>query len=195
MDRGEAIKILKDYKIFDSGGMSIKEIDECKKHNEALDLAIRALEREIEYGQMVVDYTKGEALESGNWEYTNTPTSDCISRQQAVEAIEDVDWYHVNSKGELVHGSTSEEESWYRADEVYKAIESLPPVEPERLTGEWVFNPKDAIDLMFTLPKCSKCGFESADCGNFCSNCGAYMKGGTENEWARNCKVVGIIKN
>ena len=54
---------------------------------------------------------------------------------------------------------------------------------PER-TGEWIFNPKDAIELMFTKPKCSKCGFESADGGNFCSNCGArmtpYMRGDTE---------------
>lgn len=57
------------------------------------------------------------------------------------------------------------------------AIESL---SADRPTGEWIFNPKDAIELMFTLPKCSKCGCESADCGNFCSNCGAIMKGGAE---------------
>lgn len=50
----------------------------------------------------------------------------------------------------------------------------------DRPTGEWIFNPKDAIDLMFTLPKCSKCEFESADGGNFCPNCGARMKGGAE---------------
>lgn len=45
-----------------------------------------------------------------------------------------------------------------------------------RPQGEWIFNPKDAIELMFTLPKCSECGFESADGGNFCSNCGARMR-------------------
>ena len=49
-----------------------------------------------------------------------------------------------------------------------------------RPKGEWIFNPTDAIDLMFTKPKCSECGFESADGGNFCSNCGARMKGGAE---------------
>ena len=48
-------------------------------------------------------------------------------------------------------------------------------------TGEWIFNPKDAIELMFTKPKCSKCGFESSDGGNYCPNCGAKMcKGGDE---------------
>lgn len=48
----------------------------------------------------------------------------------------------------------------------------------EPKTGEWIFNPKDAIELMFAKPKCSECGFESADGGNFCSNCGAKMRGG-----------------
>ena len=50
----------------------------------------------------------------------------------------------------------------------------------EPKTGHWIFNPKDAIELMFTLPKCSECGFESSDCGNFCSNCGARMNWGVE---------------
>ena len=41
--------------------------------------------------------------------------------------------------------------------------------------GEWIFNPSDAIEAMFTKPKCSECGFESADGGNYCPNCGAKM--------------------
>lgn len=55
-------------------------------------------------------------------------------------------------------------------------INAVPSAEPK--TGHWIFNPKDAIESMFTLPKCSECGFESSDAGNFCSNCGAKMKGG-----------------
>ena len=39
----------------------------------------------------------------------------------------------------------------------------------------WIFSPKDAIEMMFTLPKCSECGAESADGGNYCPNCGARM--------------------
>ena len=46
----------------------------------------------------------------------------------------------------------------------------------EPKTGEWIFRPKDAIELMFTKPKCSECGFESADGGNYCPNCGAKME-------------------
>ena len=41
--------------------------------------------------------------------------------------------------------------------------------------GHWIFNPKDAIEMMFTLPKCSECGVESPVVGNYCPNCGAIM--------------------
>lgn len=64
-----------------------------------------------------------------------------------------------------------ESDEWKRAD-----IDDLIDAYENRPKGEWIFNPKDAIDLMFTLPKCSNCGFESADYGNFCSNCGADMR-------------------
>ena len=52
----------------------------------------------------------------------------------------------------------------------------------DRPIGKWIFEPKDAIELMFTKPNCSECGFESADGGNFCSNCGARMDKGGEDE-------------
>ena len=42
--------------------------------------------------------------------------------------------------------------------------------------GEWIYKPKDAIEMMFTLPKCSVCGHESSDATNFCPNCGAKME-------------------
>lgn len=41
--------------------------------------------------------------------------------------------------------------------------------------GHWIFNPKDAIEMMSTLPKCSECGAESSDGGNYCTHCGAKM--------------------
>ena len=44
--------------------------------------------------------------------------------------------------------------------------------------GYWIFNPKDAIEMMFTLPKCSECGAETPNGGNYCSNCGTKMDRG-----------------
>lgn len=54
------------------------------------------------------------------------------------------------------------------------AIEALQAQLPKR--GEWVYKPKDAIEMMYTLPKCSVCGNESSDANNYCPNCGAKMR-------------------
>jgi uncharacterized OB-fold protein len=48
--------------------------------------------------------------------------------------------------------------------------------------GRWIFNAKDAIEMMFTLPKCSECGAESSDASNYCPNCGAKMDEDGEDE-------------
>lgn len=41
--------------------------------------------------------------------------------------------------------------------------------------GHWIYEPKDAIEMMFTLPKCSECEEESPNGGNYCPYCGAKM--------------------
>ena len=58
--------------------------------------------------------------------------SDLISRQAAIDAIEEVDWYHVNPKGELVHGANSNEDvPLYKANDIYDTIKKLPSAQPE----------------------------------------------------------------
>lgn len=53
---------------------------------------------------------------------------------------------------------------------------NAPTVETESVRhGHWIFNAKDAIEMMFTLPKCSECGALSPDGGNYCPNCGVKM--------------------
>lgn len=54
-------------------------------------------------------------------------------------------------------------------DHIRKLEQQLPK------RGEWIYKPKDAIEMMFTLPKCSVCGHESSDANNYCPNCGAKM--------------------
>lgn len=54
-------------------------------------------------------------------------TNDTISRQAILDAVDGVDWYHQNKDGEMVHGANSDEhQAWYKADDIYKAIESVP---------------------------------------------------------------------
>ena len=72
-------------------------------------------------------------------------------------------------------------EKWVDYSGVVEAYDmAIEALSADRPMGEWIFNPKDAIELMFTKPKCSECGFESSDGGNFCPNCGAKMKGGDD---------------
>lgn len=92
--------------------------------------------------------------------------SDLISRQDVIELV----------KKSYYDLSDGEEDMWAMVHDV----EQLPSAPDSRQRGEWIFEPKDAIELMFTKPKCSKCGFESADGGNFCSNCGTDMRGEEE---------------
>ena len=62
------------------------------------------------------------------------------------------------------------------AKAVNEMIHNAPTVDAVPVRhAHWIFSPKDAIEMMFTLPKCSKCGAESADGGNYCPNCGAKM--------------------
>ena len=64
----------------------------------------------------------------GNSEQLN----DTISRQAVVDAIEGVDWYHINKNGEMVHGANdNDHQAWYKAEDIYKAVESVPPAQPE----------------------------------------------------------------
>jgi len=56
---------------------------------------------------------------------------DTISRAAVVDAIEGVDWYHINKNGEMVHGANdNDHQAWYKAEDIYKAVESVPSAQP-----------------------------------------------------------------
>lgn len=57
--------------------------------------------------------------------------NDTISRAAVVDEIDGVDWYHINRNGEMVHGANSaEHQAWYKADDIYAAIERVPSAQP-----------------------------------------------------------------
>ena len=104
---------------------------------------------------------------------------DYISREAAIEAIENTDWYHINHSGELVHGANSNDDTpLYKADDVYKAIDAVPAADVvERKTGTW------EQDNPFTKPRCSECGEPCFGLHGFdytltpyCPNCGSRME-------------------
>ena len=62
---------------------------------------------------------------------------DPISRAAVVDEIEGVDRYHINRNGEMVHGANdAEHQAWYKADDIYAAIERVPSAQSEPLTDK-----------------------------------------------------------
>lgn len=102
------------------------------------------------------------------------PTSfNMIDKQVVIDAV------HANYDEILDFKSTGRT----IADSIEDTISNLPPTQPERAEGEWIF-----YDKRFpwrTWYKCSNCGnyldFSGVNGGrgevNFCPNCGANMKG------------------
>lgn len=85
---------------------------------------------------------------------------DCISRQQAIDAVKNICNTPCN-------------------EYFVKAIESLPPVTPTERTGEWIED--GYYDSPFRI--CSYCGYEHQNqrgMWKFCPNCGAKMGGEDE---------------
>ena len=55
--------------------------------------------------------------------------SDLIRRDDLLDAIELTDWYHQNRNKDMVSGANDDEhQAWYKAEDIYKAIEAVPTV-------------------------------------------------------------------
>ena len=56
-------------------------------------------------------------------------------REKLVDEIEGLDWYHVNQKGVLVHGASSDDEAYWKCNDVMNAIYKVMGQVP---ISEWV---------------------------------------------------------
>lgn len=110
-------------------------------------------------------------------------SEDLIRRSDAIEAIENTDWYHQNRNKDMVSGANSDEhQAWYKADDIYKALEDAPTIELKR--GKWIPHKQDNGKTI--LWKCSECGqiiyseteTDRREFHKWCSRCGADMRGG-----------------
>lgn len=124
--------------------------------------------------------------------------SDLIGRQAAIDAIENIDWYHQNDNKDMVSGASNEHEAWYKAEDVYKALNDLPSAQP-RKKGKWVWKDREVnryrketgtteygevITIMVhdnylqKINYCPVCGKRGDDTFmNYCPSCGAKMDG------------------
>ena len=92
-------------------------------------------------------------------------SEDTIYRQAAIDVLE-------HKKDKKAKGDMG----WFYNKIIQNDIDALIQLPSARPKGKWIFNPRDGIEAMFTKPKCSVCGFESADGLNYCPNCGAEME-------------------
>lgn len=124
-----------------------------------------------------------EALEHTETHDLRTDTHDVcsdelISRQDTIDAIEHVTWYHQNRSGQMVSGANSDEhQAWYKAEDVYEAIEAVPTANK---SGHWI-DTGYSEEWYAREYICSECGDTMLGKVDFCPHCGADMKGG-ENE-------------
>lgn len=57
-------------------------------------------------------------------------SDDLIKRSDAIEAVENVTWYHQNRNKDMVEGANSDEhQAWYKSQDIYEALEALPSAE------------------------------------------------------------------
>lgn len=52
-----------------------------------------------------------------------TTNTELIKRIE--EAIDNVDWYRQNADKDMVIGAANEHEAWFKAEDVYKALENV----------------------------------------------------------------------
>lgn len=100
-------------------------------------------------------------------------SGDLISRSALLESIEGTDWYTIRCDGTASEGAPCEEVAWYKATDMYAALENAPAVEAEPVVhAHWEF-------LNDYQSRCSHCRSEvfvdHNDEPPFCERCGAHM--------------------
>lgn len=71
--------------------------------------------------------------------------SGLVSRRDVINSIEETDWYHINKKGEMVKGSPSEMEAWYKYADIMDAVVSVPSAQPDAEKYEYHYDHTDCI--------------------------------------------------
>lgn len=164
MTREEAIEF---------GKMWLELQEDCKDSNtyEFFKMAIEALQQEPTYTSEVAQKAYEDGKKDGYIERKietiaeNDLRVDCISRKAVIDAI------NANCIWENEYNLTS--------SRIKKAVENLPSVKPQKpkkgswiMTGDYFTGAYESIDYV----KCSYCGEESLEEGNYCPNCGADMR-------------------
>lgn len=114
-------------------------------------------------------------------EQTVYKLTQALAEAEPNTAIETVNWYHQNADGEMVLGANSNQQAWFKADDVFKALKAEPTKH-----GRWlIYNILDYAKRPTgrKVGECSVCGQLTPDFRliteepnwTYCPNCGARM--------------------
>lgn len=95
---------------------------------------------------------------------------DLISRETMKDVIDITTWYHQNRNKDMVEGASDEETAWFKAKDVFKAIENVPSAQR---TGRWTIEDCHATTYKYC---CSNCKAHHRARYDFCPSCGAEME-------------------
>ena len=102
------------------------------------------------------------------WSETGgTAIDEYVSRQDVITTIRE--------NGVYGSGYSNEE----REDNVIDMIESVPAADVRpAVRGQWIYDCERTMGDGWTYKQrhCSKCGYQTVKCNNFCQHCGADMR-------------------
>ena len=102
-------------------------------------------------------------------------TSDTISRQQAIDAL-DFEIVHMIAYCDGENEGNPLAQYNKGLEDGKKAIEALPPAQPEPKEGHWKKDESDDCPIVFQQFRiCSVCGTIEMSETNYCPHCGAKM--------------------
>lgn len=120
--------------------------------------------------ELFLSLPEAESLLEAHDKRTETHSCDCVSRQDAIDALKDAKNHAFNS---FYDGLIK----------ARKIIAKLPSVQPDRNTGKWARISIDKyIQHAQAWYRCSECGGEFIGQFNYCGNCGAKMVGGEQDD-------------
>ena len=96
-----------------------------------------------------------------------------IDRQETIDTLKEISFTHWFELGEYI-GECSRKLRIINADKAIEKIGQLPSVQPERQTGEWIFDENIALPFDSGEYRCSVCDSDCCESyWNYCPYCGS----------------------
>lgn len=153
----------------------IKQEYDCSYEEDALDMAIKALEQEpcentISGYDKLVDLANAiENDDSGYW--TNKKISSALRNISSIKQQSCEDTISRQAVMDYIHRILNQGTGKKKSFEfIQKYVKKLPSVKPQIQTGHW--------EIANSFCTCDQCGYETRPWNNtlFCPNCGARME-------------------